>query len=45
MGEGLALRCRDAIFTFWAQLTLAEVSGALGDLGTFMPLLVRLFWS
>lgn len=27
----------------WAQLTWSEVSGSLGDLGTFLPLLVS-FW-
>lgn len=26
--------------SFWADLTLSEVSGSLGDLGTFLPLVV-----
>jgi hypothetical protein len=26
---------------FWADLTLNEVSGAMGDLGVFLPLAVR----
>jgi hypothetical protein len=27
---------------FWTDLSLSEVSGSLGDLGTFLPLLVGL---
>jgi hypothetical protein len=26
--------------TFWASLTLTEISGAFGDIGTFVPLVV-----
>ncbi|KAK9918174.1 hypothetical protein WJX75_001970 [Coccomyxa subellipsoidea] len=28
--------------TFWASLTLTEISGAFGDIGTFVPLVVAL---
>lgn len=26
--------------TFWASLTLTEISGSFGDIGTFVPLVV-----
>jgi hypothetical protein len=35
---------RDVCWYFrnlWASLTLREMSGAFGDLGTFLPLMVR----
>jgi hypothetical protein len=36
--DWLAINSRE----FWSGLSLSEVSGSLGDLGTFLPLLVGL---
>lgn len=33
-------RLRAGLRDFWGALTISEVSGAFGDLGTFLPLLV-----
>lgn len=33
---------KDTSRSFWQDLTLNEISGSLGDLGTFLPLLVGL---
>ena len=31
---------KESSSSFWENLTLNEISGSLGDLGTFLPLLV-----
>ena len=33
-----------SLAAFWHNLSLREVSGSCGDLGTFIPLTVRLNW-
>lgn len=42
MMNNLRSRILDRAKLFWSQLTVAEISGALGDLGTFLPLVVGL---
>jgi hypothetical protein len=34
--------CSLRLQTLWSQLCWAEISGSLGDLGTFLPLLIAL---
>ncbi len=35
-------RCRSAAASAWAQCTWAEAAGTVGDLGTFLPILLGL---
>ena len=39
-GRGVGALQGSALAAFWRSLTLREISGACGDLGTFIPLLV-----
>ena len=41
-GARFANQARDGVKQFWRDLTVSEMSGAMGDLGTFLPLAVGL---
>ncbi len=41
IGRNICTQVLSGFQSFWASLTLTEISGAFGDVGTFVPLLVR----
>jgi hypothetical protein len=45
IGRRYILNVKDSMRAILASLTLSEISGAFGDLGTFLPLLVSLLFS